>query len=1220
MGVSVRAQNQLHESDDGSSQLDDTSTINIDNSGHHSTTEGSHRTGGSDDDFQTIKDALGREETKRVIQLRFIVVLILIAAAASISWMVYYIAKSAEVEEFELEYYGVANKIIDSFQKIMVEMSAISSLAVAATMHAQQQKELLQYSNNSDVRSHSDWPFVTLPNFQELAGNVRSLSGAIYVSINPIVEEDQLASWEEYTRGNANSWIEDGLAFQEQQGLNDFADPNIIRMSWLTDDVVDPVHTYDAKGLPHRTVAQGPFLPRWQTSPVLTLSLVNENLFENPWVTKMARDCINSKSAVLGGFHYSSPGNASTPNPSTAFFAILRSMWEGEYVEYLGDPMSHLVMPIFDTLVGSDRKVVAILKSTIHWRWYLRNLLPKTNEGIIVVMENACEGNYTYHLVGDEAKILGFGDLHDPAFSKYHYGGTFRSDSIEDGTLSGIPLNQKGCPYSFHVYASPTDHTSDMTKNPIVISVSVAIVFFFTIATFFFYDHLVERRQKLVLAKATQSTAIVSSLFPKQIRDRLLTMATDKRKGEAMLAPNHRLKTFLSSDLFNGDSGDQPIADFFPNCTIIYSDIVGFTAWSSTREPAQVFILLQTVYQNFDLIAKRRRVFKVETIGDSYLAVTGLPEPQKNHAVIMAKFAWDCLIRIGEITKELEVSLGPDTCDLSMRFGIHSGSVTAGVLKGDRARFQLFGDTVNTASRMENTSTKGRIQVSEATADLLKKAGKTAWLTERDEKVPATGKGLLTTYWLILSGGIHNGSSVASGENYVTELVFPRPSNIDIQKRHNLKEARLIDWVVDIFLDHVRKLTIVHERCGDTIQENENFHYQPEKGQICLDEVKEAIHMPKFDARVIEATLDSQSVQVPDHIITSLRQYVTMVARTYHDNAFHNFEHACHVTMSVNKLLSRVAAPDLAPPDAQRLRKGRDEVAAQIHDFTHGLASDRLAVFAITFSALIHDVDHQGVSNMQLMKERPEMGKHYRSKSLAEQNSLDVAWDIFMSDEFEELRHYIFGSRAELLRFRQLIVNVVLATDMFDTELGGLRKARWEQAFHGEGNLPRDVINNMRATIVMEHIIQASDVCHTMQHWHVYQKWNRKLFEELYSAWKNGRMGVDPRTFWYLGELSFFDHYIIPLAKKLKECNVFGVSSDEYLGYALRNRAEWEVRGEQILQDMISDVDAISQSSSSSQSDPGTADRLDSHQDNQSVDDTVSIQTSSSGAHVDEIV
>ena len=71
----------------------------------------------------------------------------------------------------------------------------------------------------------------------------------------------------------------------------------------------------------------------------------------------------------------------------------------------------------------------------------------------------------------------------------------------------------------------------------------------------------------------------------------------------------------MNGNAHASEDHDQPIADFFPNCTVFFGDIAGFTAWSSTREPAQVFILLQTVYQNFDLIAKRRKVFKVETIG-----------------------------------------------------------------------------------------------------------------------------------------------------------------------------------------------------------------------------------------------------------------------------------------------------------------------------------------------------------------------------------------------------------------------------------------------------------------------------------------------------------------------------------------------------------------------------------------------------------------------------
>ena len=148
------------------------------------------------------------------------------------------------------------------------------------------------------------------------------------------------------------------------------------------------------------------------------------------------------------------------------------------------------------------------------------------------------------------------------------------------------------------------------------------------------------------------------------------------------------------------------------------------------------------------------------------------------------------------------------------------------------------------------------------------------------------------------------------------------------------------------------------------------------------------------------------------------------------------------------------------------------------------------------------------------------------------------------------------------------MVNVVMATDIFDKELNTLRKNRWEKAF-SEETLPGIDKNTLRATIVLEHIIQASDVSHTMQHWHIYRKWNRLLFKELTMAYRAGRMAVDPASFWYKGELGFFDSYIIPLAKKLKDCKVFGVNSDECLNYAVRNRAEWEARGEQAVAELV---------------------------------------------------
>lgn len=126
--------------------------------------------------------------------------------------------------------------------------------------------------------------------------------------------------------------------------------------------------------------------------------------------------------------------------------------------------------------------------------------------------------------------------------------------------------------------------------------------------------------------------------------------------------------------------------------------------------------------------------------------------------------------------------------------------------------------------------------------------------------------------------------------------------------------------------------------------------------------------------------------------------------------------------MSVTKLLARIVASSQPAEPIPTSKDGLFALDSLDHSF--GITSDPLTQFAAFFSALIHDVDHPGVPNVSLAKEKPELAEIYRNKSIAEQNSIDLAWALLMSDEFKDLRLCICANDEELKHFRQLVVQV----------------------------------------------------------------------------------------------------------------------------------------------------------------------------------------------------
>jgi hypothetical protein len=127
-------------------------------------------------------------------------------------------------------------------------------------------------------------------------------------------------------------------------------------------------------------------------------------------------------------------------------------------------------------------------------------------------------------------------------------------------------------------------------------------------------------------------------------------LASSPKKGSVFLT--------IDADIAGAAKLGKPIADLFLHTTVFFAEVVGFSAWSSLREPSEVFMLLEKLFQCFDSVAKQLQVFKVETIGETYMAVTGLPRPQPDHAVRMARFARECMYRVRDLTQSLEVELG----------------------------------------------------------------------------------------------------------------------------------------------------------------------------------------------------------------------------------------------------------------------------------------------------------------------------------------------------------------------------------------------------------------------------------------------------------------------------------------------------------------------------------------------------------------------------------
>jgi class 3 adenylate cyclase len=154
--------------------------------------------------------------------------------------------------------------------------------------------------------------------------------------------------------------------------------------------------------------------------------------------------------------------------------------------------------------------------------------------------------------------------------------------------------------------------------------------------------------------------------------------------------------------------GEYTIAERFEEVTVLFADLVGFTRWASSLPPEQAVSVLGHIFTAFDELTERYKLEKIKTIGDAYMVVAGVPTPREDHREVMATLALEMV----ETVERLKRKLG---MELAVRVGMHSGPVVAGIIGIRKFAYDLWGDTVNTASRLESHGLPGRIQVNEST-------------------------------------------------------------------------------------------------------------------------------------------------------------------------------------------------------------------------------------------------------------------------------------------------------------------------------------------------------------------------------------------------------------------------------------------------------------------------------------------------------------------------
>ena len=335
-----------------------------------------------------------------------------------------------------------------------------------------------------------EWPNVVIPHFEIRSKEARELSGAELIAFAPIVSKDDKSIWEAFAV-KSQGWIQEGL---ELQGLTDVSSGMI----------AEQMHSFSNEGGITQKEEEL-FVPLWQIGSAPTnTSIVMMDLYTHPSFKRMIDDVLEIKHTLLSEV------------------LDLDFLLDASTDAHGKQARSYVLTPVFETF-DDDAEVVGFLIAVVPWKDYFVDELPDGANGFVVNAKDTCGSDFTYTINGPEAEYHGKGGLQDSKFEYIRQSSEFAEHMRYDGDFNSSSI--KHCRYTLNVYPSVEYRESFESYEPILFAMVVAAVFFFTIFVFAVYDALVQRRQHKVLATALQTTAIVKSLFPKEVANRLLAEA-----------------------------------------------------------------------------------------------------------------------------------------------------------------------------------------------------------------------------------------------------------------------------------------------------------------------------------------------------------------------------------------------------------------------------------------------------------------------------------------------------------------------------------------------------------------------------------------------------------------------------------------------------------------------------------------------------------------------